>query len=105
MSRGLPALFCGAHDAPGDAVTGIVQAAKGALEALDIRQVVLGRHKHIVHDDFTGDRSAQGELTLDFGCAQSFHPLLEDEATDHIVLGLCPDDEDICKRAVADPHF
>src|SRR5690606_9980299 len=69
------------------------------------RHQVLLRHKHIIHHDLAGDRSAQTDLALDRRSAQTFPALLEDEAADHIVLGLGPDYEHVGNRTVSDPHL
>ena len=101
----MPAFFGSAHDAPGDAVTGVVQAAKGTLQALDIREVVLFGNKDIVHDNLPRNRGPQREFALNLGGGQSFHALFQDKAADHVVVGFCPDDEYVRQRTVADPHL
>ena len=108
-----PAVFGRAQSAPGNAVTCLVQATEGALQAADIGHQVGFRHKHIVHDDFAGDRGAQAHLAFDLRGAQAFHAFFQDEAANAFlaadlavrVFELGPDHEDVGDRAVGDPHL
>src|SRR4029079_16834017 len=88
--------------APGDAVARAVEAAHGPLQALDVRQQVVGRHEHVVHDDFAVDRRAERELALDLRRRQPLHTLLEDEAADDAVE-LRPYDEYVGDRRIGNP--
>lgn len=45
------------------------------LEADSERQHVLGRHRHVFHDDRSRHRRSQGELALDFDRGQARHAL------------------------------
>ena len=105
LAGGVPAEFRRAHGAPGDAVAGLVQAAKRAFQAFDIRQQVVVRHKHIVHDDFAGDRRAQRELAVNLRHAQARHAAIQNKATDFALVVLGPHHAHIGNRAVGDPHL
>lgn len=68
-----------------------------------MRQQVLLRHLHLVHEDHARGRGAQGELPLDLGRAQALHATLQDEAAHFAVLTLGPHHGDVCHRGVGDP--
>ncbi|MPN58586.1 hypothetical protein SDC9_206293 [bioreactor metagenome] len=50
-----------------------------------------------------GDGDAQPDLAVNDRCRQPGHALVEDEAADHVVVVLGPDDEDIGNRCVGNP--
>ena len=66
LPRGVPAGLGRAHDAPADPVTRAVQAAERPLEALNIGQQGIFADFNAVHDNFAGDRGAQGQFAADF---------------------------------------
>src|SRR5262249_5124384 len=102
---GVPAELGGAERAPGDAVAGVVEAAEGALQALDVGEQVLFGDRHVLHDDLASGRGAQGKFSFDLRGRQALHALLQDEAADLAGVVLGPDDEDVGDRRIGDPHL
>ena len=101
----VPAVLGGAQRAPGNAVTGGVEAGERTFQAGHVRQHVLFRHEHIVHHDFTGDGRAQAHLAVDRRGGQTVPAFFQNKAADLAVFGLAPHHEHVGDRAVGDPHL
>ena len=69
----MPAVFGGSQSTPSNAITGFVQATKGAFQTRHIGQHVFCGHKHIVHDDFASDAGAQAHLAFNLGRCEALH--------------------------------
>ena len=91
--------------APGDTVSGFIEAGEGYLESLVLLggELVGDWDLDVVHDDHAGGAGSQRELSLDLGCGEAGHALLEDEASDIVGLVLRPDDEHVRDGGVRDP--
>ena len=105
LTSGVPAELGRTQRAPGDTVTGRVQTGERTFQTGHVRQHVFFRNEHIVHHDFTGDGGTQANLALDRRRAQTFPAFLQNEATDDVVVGFCPDHKHVSNGAVGDPHL
>src|SRR5690348_16589008 len=104
----MPAELGGAERARGDAVARIIKTGKRTLEPADAGETISFGHTHVVHDDLAGGRRAQAELAFDLGRGQTLHAALENETGDRVActfVELCPNDHDVSKGRVADPHL
>ena len=105
LTGGVPAELGSAERAPGDTVASRVQAGERAFQTGYVRQHVLFRYKHVVHHDLAGDGGTQTNLALDGRRAQAFPAFFQNEAANHVIIGLCPNNENVSDRAVGDPHL
>ncbi len=55
LPRGLPTGIGSAHSSPGNSIARPVQAAEGALQALDARQQRVFAHFNVFQHDLAGD--------------------------------------------------
>ena len=95
----------GAERAPRDAVARVVEAAKGALEALDVGEKAVLAHVNVVHEDLAGHRRAQGKLALDRRRGEAGHAALKQKAAEAAVVRARPHDKDVGDGRVGDPRL
>ena len=101
----MPAGFGGAYCAPADPVARIIKAPKGTLQTLNIRQQLRLRYEHVLHNNFSGDGSTQGEFSFYRRCTQSGHVPFQNKTANFIVVRFCPNDKDIRNGAIGNPHL
>jgi hypothetical protein len=105
LPRGVPARFRRAERAPGNAVARAVEHPNGPLRPRTFgSRFSSGTATSSITISPVMD-GAQAELAFDLRRREPLHALLEDEAADHAVVGLRPDDEDVGDRRVRDPHL
>ena len=105
LPRGVPAELRGAERTPCDAVTRRIETPEGSLETLNVRQHLVRRNEHIVHDDFAGDRCSQAELAFNLRGREALHSLFDNESANGLAVILCPDHEYVGDRRIRDPRF
>ena len=93
------------NGAPGDSVTGRVEAAQWAFQSFDVGQEIFFRHLHIVEYQFARCRGAERPFVMRFGCGKAFHAAFHNDPADFSGFIFCPNHGDVCKRCIGNPHF
>ena len=88
LARSMPAEFGSTHGAPGNAVTGAVEAAERAGQTGHMRQKIFFRHEHVLHLDHAGGRCPERELALDLRRLEALHAALKHKTLDLAVMGI-----------------
>merc|ERR1719219_1347712 len=86
--------LCSSQRPPRNSIASIIETRERTLEADNIRQHVLLGHCNLVHEDHASVGSPQGELALNLGGGEAWHPLLKNE-TSKSSLRLSPHHKDI----------
>ena len=94
----------GAHHAPDDAVSGLVQARERTLEPFDPWQHRARGKAHVVHHELARHARAKRHLLVDVGGAEPRRVARHDEAA-HALVGIRPHDRYVAHAAVRDPHL
>jgi|GEM_PF-102766 len=99
----MPARLGSAQRAPGDAKARRIQAGEGTLQSIGMRQFLIRRHEHIVHDDFPGDRCAQPDFPVYGRRAEPGAALVQKESANASRIVLGPDHKHIGDRRIGNP--